>query len=158
MTDLSFTVLGKAAPAGSKRAFKHPSTGRVMVVDANRNAAPWKQQVAGTARDYYDGPLLDGPLRLAVTFFSPRPKSHYGQGRNRNTVKPAAPDYPTGRPDCTKLLRGVEDALTGVVWKDDAQIVAQHAFKLYGEPERTLIRIQTMPPLDTQEPALGVAA
>jgi Holliday junction resolvase RusA-like endonuclease len=40
-----------------------------------------------------------------------------------------------------KLARAVEDALTGVVWRDDAEIVAEGLAKLYGTPERVEISI-----------------
>lgn len=38
MKELAFTVLGRPQPAGSKRAFVHPSTRRPVVVDAAKEA------------------------------------------------------------------------------------------------------------------------
>ena len=35
-------------------------------------------------------------------------------------------------PDVLKLARGVEDALTGIVWRDDAQIVNESLNKVVG--------------------------
>jgi Holliday junction resolvase RusA-like endonuclease len=81
--------------------------------------------------------LLDGPLALAVTFHVPRPKGHYG----KRGLRPTAQVYPTTRPDVTKLLRAVEDACTGVVWRDDAQVVRQVAAKVYGEPARAEVEV-----------------
>lgn len=146
---IAFTVFGKPAPAGSKRAFRHRTTDKVMVVDANANSRPWKAQVADAAAQAMNGPggplfegkLLDGPLGLEVTFYFPRPKSHYGTGYNKNTIRPGAPRYPSLRPDTTKLLRAIEDAMTGVVWRDDAQIVDQRARKLYGESARAEVSV-----------------
>lgn len=148
---VAFHVVGRPQPAGSKRAFpivrKHGIG--VAVTDDNPHARSWKGDVAaagheamaragGTARgaDYDQAtPLLAGPLGLAVTFTLARPKGHFGTGRNAGAVKASAPFYPTVKPDCTKLLRAVEDALTGVVWRDDAQVVEQSVTKRYGEPE-----------------------
>jgi Holliday junction resolvase RusA-like endonuclease len=42
--------------------------------------------------------------------------------------------YPTNPPDATKLLRSTEDALTGIVWKDDKLIVDQLVSKNYQRP------------------------
>lgn len=140
---ITFTVLGKPEPAGSKRAFVHPVTKRSMVVDANRKAAPWKQQVAGAALNRATS-VLHGPVSLDVTFVLARPKGHYGTGRNSSEVKPSAPPFPATRPDTTKLLRGVEDAITGIVWKDDAQVVEQSARKVYGTPERCEVTIRPL--------------
>ena len=49
MNDFSLVIHGKPQPAGSKRAFKNPNTGAVMIADANKQAAPWKQEVSNTA-------------------------------------------------------------------------------------------------------------
>src|SRR4051812_44229719 len=127
---LEFTVHGRPQPAGSKKGFFNPRTSRVVIVDDAKNSRPWKQQVAGAALDAMgDTPMLNGPVELAVTFFLARPKGHYGTGRNADTLKPSAPEYPTVKPDATKLLRAVEDAMTGIVWRDDAQVVTQRAYK-----------------------------
>lgn len=138
MTDpVAFTVLGKAEPAGSKRAFRHSKTGRVMVTDANANAKPWQSVVAAAGHEAMAGrPLFDGPLTVSFDFWQPRPKGHYGTGRNQGAVRASAPRHPTGRPDLLKLARAVEDALTGVCWRDDSLIVSETLWKTYGEPAR----------------------
>jgi Holliday junction resolvase RusA-like endonuclease len=143
---IRFTVYGDCQPAGSKRAFfrngmKHPS-----VVDDNSKSKGWKHVVAYSARQVYQGPLLDGPLRFTATFYRPRLKGHYGSGRNAAALKASAPEYPTTKPDVLKLARAAEDALTGVVWRDDAQIVDEHLFKRWGEPARVEIVIEQIEP------------
>jgi Holliday junction resolvase RusA-like endonuclease len=140
-TAVVFTVLGRAQPAGSKRAYVNPHTGRANIVDAAKGSRPWKQQVAGAALEHRNGGLLTGALELHLAFFVARPKGHYGTGRNAGVVKLSAPAFPTTKPDVTKLVRAVEDALTSVLWRDDAQIVRQLASKEYGDPERVEIRV-----------------
>ena len=148
MTPISFTVLGLAAPAGSKTAYapKHRDgspvlrpNGSVMVTvaDANKKAALWKREVAEAARQAYDGELLDYPLSLSLTFYRPRPKSHFGA----RGVRPSATLWPTTKPDVLKLARAVEDALTGIIWRDDAQIVHEVLVKHWGEPARVCVLI-----------------
>ena len=145
-SDVSFTVFGRPQPAGSKRALPHPKSGRPLIVDDAKGSRPWKQQVAATALEHRSGDtLLMGALALHLAFFVARPKGHYGTGRNAGVVKPSAPVFPTTKPDATKLVRCVEDALTGVLWRDDAQVVRQVVDKLYGDPERVEIRIVEMP-------------
>lgn len=149
---IAFTVYGKAQPAGSKRAFVNKRTGKAIVTDDNARSRPWKQEVASVAyrvwREANEGdmfaPLMTGPLYLRVDFYFARPKGHYGTGRNADRLKASAPEFPTGRPDCTKLLRGLEDALTGVLWRDDAQVVYQAVRKFYGEPERAVVSVSTI--------------
>jgi Holliday junction resolvase RusA-like endonuclease len=144
MSSFQLTVYGEAQPAGSKRGFKNPRTGAVIVTDANPKSKGWKAQVAQAAGEKFEGELLDGPLFVAFTFRRPRPRSHYGTGRNRGFVKPSAPAFPTTRPDALKLARGVEDALTGVVWTDDARIVTELLEKRWGEPARVEIEIKEL--------------
>jgi Holliday junction resolvase RusA-like endonuclease len=133
---LRFTVYGEPKPAGSKKAFVNKKTGKAIVTDDSKGSKPWKQEVAAVAMqarvDAGLSTLLTGPVRLEVTFIQTRPKHHYGTGRNADKLKDSAPTYPTVKPDATKLLRAVEDALTGVLWKDDNQVVDQFVYKRYG--------------------------
>lgn len=151
---IEITVHGKAEPGGSKKGFptkrRNGSLG-VSIVDANPNAKSWKRLVANAARKQYWGPQLESALSVTFTFYRPRPKGHYGTGRNAGIVKDSAPDYPTTKPDVLKLARVAEDALTGVVYRDDAQIVDEFLRKRYGEPARVEISISVMSPV-FQEP------
>jgi Holliday junction resolvase RusA-like endonuclease len=145
MTALAFVVLGRPQPAGSKRAFPIRRAGKVTgvaVVDDAKRSAPWKDSVAAAANmAHAGGPPLLGPLELTVDFYLARPAGHYGTGRNHERVKPSSPAFPAVRPDATKLVRAVEDALTGLVWRDDAQVVVQAVRKRYGTPERAEVTI-----------------
>jgi len=40
---------------------------------------------------------------------------------------------PTVKPDLTNLRKAAEDGLTGVVWKDDAQVVMGQTVKVYAD-------------------------
>lgn len=73
------------------------------------------------------------PLAAICTFYKPRPKAHYGTGANAEKLKDSAPAYPISAPDCTKLWRGFEDALNGVIWHDDSRIVGQPVFEDFVE-------------------------
>lgn len=137
MSEVTFTVYGTPQPAGSKTAGMSKS-GKMFVRDSAKGSAPWKRQVAQSAGMAMNGRgVLDGALKLTVIFTVPRPKGHYG----KRGIRPSAPPYPTVRPDVTKLLRAVEDACTGVVWRDDAQVVHQHAMKLYGETAKCAVEV-----------------
>lgn len=125
---ITFWVPGVCAPAGSKKGFWNKKANKVMIVDDCKRSKPWQSDVKAFAHAAYRGTLLRGPLSVAATFFMPRPKGHFN---HRGQIKPSAPPYPISRPDTTKLFRAVEDALTGVIWVDDAQIVVQRLNKLY---------------------------
>lgn len=135
---LSLTVHGTPQPAGSKRAFVRG--GHASVVDANPKAKGWKGQVAQVAGEAWAGkPLLTGPLCVAMAFVRVRPKGHHGKsGLN---AKGRRTPYPIAKPDVLKLARAVEDALTGVVWKDDAQIVDELLKKEWGKTEFVAVEV-----------------
>ena len=132
MRQVSFTVYGEARPAGSKTAGVSKS-GRVFVRDAAKGVKAWQGHVANVAAIAMGmEPLIDGPIWLQLAFYQPRPKSHFGKGG----ILLSAPVFPIVRPDLLKLARAVEDALTGIVYRDDSQIVAERLWKRYGEPAR----------------------
>lgn len=137
MSHVSFTAYGVAQPAGSKTV-GHTKDGRHFVRDSAKNSAGWKRTVAQVAGAEMSGrPLLIGPLALRVRFYMPRPKGHYG----KKGLRPSAPPFPVVAPDATKLLRACEDALQGIVYRNDAQIVEQFVKKVYGEPARMEVSV-----------------
>jgi Holliday junction resolvase RusA-like endonuclease len=130
---LDIFIPGIPKPGGSKRAFKHRHTDRIIVTDDAKGNADWKRDVKVFAHMAHPAPPLDGPLAVSVVFIMPRPKWHFGTGGNSGKVKSSAPMHPTTKPDATKLWRSTEDALTGVLWLDDAQVVEQSVKKIYGD-------------------------
>lgn len=138
-TRIHFTVLGKARPAGSKRAFVNRKTGQPIVTDdSGKEGKAWRADVKNSAHLAHQGPLLTGELTVVMTFYRPRPKAHL---RANGEVKDSAPKAPVTRPDVLKLARAVEDALTGVVYRDDSQITDELLQKRFGEPERVEVTV-----------------
>lgn len=135
MISLHFWIPGTPKPAGSKSAFCLKKagryTGRAVVVDSSgKGGKEWRAAVADHATEEMRRQslsVLEGPLSMGLTFHMGRPKSHY----NKGGVKDTAPAYHTIRPDCTKLVRAVEDAMAGIVYANDSQIVSQQASKIY---------------------------
>jgi len=126
---ISFFVPGIPRPGGSKTAFFNKKLGRAMIVDACKGNADWRATVRQIGAQAMAGrDLLRAPLALRIDFCMPRPKAHY---RKDGTLKPNAPAVHSTRPDATKLTRAVEDALTGVVWTDDALVWHQEICKFY---------------------------
>lgn len=132
---VDFFVPGVPAPQGSKRAV---TRGReVVLIEMSKRVKPWRQAVATVASLH--PPLPAGsPLHLVVTFRMPRPKAHYGTGRNAAVLKASAPSLVARTPDLDKLLRSTCDGLTesGLIG-DDSLIVAVTALKRYADGART---------------------
>ena len=135
---IRFFVPGVPQPGGSKKAFVIGGKARV-VEDAKRNK-DWRAVVALAAIEAHRAGPLDGPLRLSLEFTMPRPKGHYG----KQGVKASAARYHTTRPDTTKLIRSTEDALKGLLWRDDSQVAIQSAWKIYGETPGCWIEVEAI--------------
>ena len=134
-----FFVPGVPRPGGSKTATVIRRKGGEIVMqngrpmtttrEAGKYTAHWRADVREAARIAMgEHPPLSGALGLQVVFRFVRPKGHY---RANGALKQDAPKFRAARPDTTKLLRALEDALTGLVWLDDAQVVRQSASKEY---------------------------
>jgi crossover junction endodeoxyribonuclease RusA len=155
---IEFTAYGEAKPAGSKTGFvvKDKRTGkqRAVVVDACKTTKPWQACVHVAAREAIvdcvvagggvckdANAIFDKPIIATFRFYFPRPKSHFN---SKGELKANAPAFITKKPDVLKLARAVEDAMTGIVYRDDSQIVQEHLFKSFGEPARCEVKIETL--------------
>lgn len=133
---VEFWVDGTPAPQGSKRAFHHAATGKIIMAESSAKVKPWRQAVASAARDAMAGnaPTLVS-LRMVAVFYFPRPMSHFN---SKGALKPNAPAWVAKMPDLSKLQRSTEDAMTGIVYRDDAQIVQLDIRKLFANPGQSL--------------------
>lgn len=130
---IEFFVPGIPAPGGSKRGFYIKKLNRVVMAPDCKRTRSWMDSVAVAGKMAYSGELLTGPIRLTIVFYFLRPKGHYGTGRNANKLKDSAPKYHLVKPDSTKLLRSTEDALTGIIWRADSQVMLGPVDKFYVE-------------------------
>lgn len=128
---IAFFVEGTPQPGGSKKALPTKS-GRTVIVDDAKYGKEWRGDVKRAARDHYTGEPLDCALDVRFVFFKLRPKGHFGTGKNASRLKASAPKYPTNKPDALKLARSTEDALTGILWRDDCSTVDLSIRKRYG--------------------------
>lgn len=145
---ICFFVAGTARPKGSHRAFV--VAGRARVAPASSGERAWRDRVTDVAREHMQGRApIEGPVEIALEFFTLRPKSHYRATRFvcphgaecvhgcTRVLRLTAPPRPTSAPDGDKLWRSVGDALNGVVYRDDRQVCEAHVRKRYtseGQP------------------------
>jgi crossover junction endodeoxyribonuclease RusA len=140
---IEITVLGPPAPAGSKQAFVRG--GKAIITDASKRSRPWKTRVAAAAQDAMNGRApLEGPVYLRLMFGVKRPVKHYKKSGEIGAEGIRRP-WPSVKPDAIKLARAVEDALTGIVYRDDAQIVLEAISKHYTGAEGVIIQIIELP-------------
>lgn len=138
MIPQEFYVRGLPAPQGSKRGFVRGA--RAVLVESSAKVRPWREAVVAAAVAALEAGVTSYPrgvpLMVSLRFHVPRPKSHYGTGRNATRLKPTAPAFPTTMPDLDKLVRSTLDALTTAgMYRDDSQVTkAQVAKRYVAEP------------------------
>lgn len=126
---LSFSVFGVAQPKGSARAFLPKGWTRPIITSDNPSLKAWEGLVRGELQRVMadvdatsKAMLFDAPISVTLAFYLPRPKS-----------APRKVIYPTKRPDLDKCIRSTIDALSGVAFKDDTQVVSIAATKHYAD-------------------------
>lgn len=135
---VDFFCPGVPAAQGSKR-----HVGGGVMIESSRALRPWRGSVTAAAADAMKGrPPLDGPLRLEARFVMPRPKAHFN---SKGALKNTAPLLVSKRPDVEKLLRAISDAMSSVVWRDDAQVAEVIGRKVYGDLPGVRVVVTSVP-------------
>ncbi len=116
---LETRVYGLPVAQGRPRAFR-TTKGQIRVYDP-ANARDWKRTVQAQVLLQRPPEPVGEPLAVTLAFVLPRPKS-----------LPQRERYPARRPDIENLAKAVLDAMAGIVYRDDAQIVRLSVAKDYG--------------------------
>lgn len=115
---VEFFVEGVPATKGSMKIVRGNGP-KVRITPDSELTKRWATTMAWAARVALCGRSFgDAPVMVDLDFTLPRPK----------TV--TAP-WPTAKRDIDKLVRNVLDALTGIAWIDDGQVVRVTAAKNY---------------------------
>lgn len=135
-SSVRFQVLGLPAAQGSKTPWG---------AEANKKLPGWRNdmRLAGFQEMRGKAPL-SGPVHVEALFTFPRPKHHFGTGRNADALKASAPKWKDSTPDLDKLVRALGDSLSGVVIRDDAQIAALTVTKSYGQTPGVLVEVRPL--------------
>lgn len=127
MIALAFTVPGDVRGKGRPRIVRIGGFARMA---ADRKTASYENLVALAAREAMGNqPLMTEAVCLTMTARFQPPRS---VPRRTYAAMLAGEIAPTKKPDLDNLVK-IVDALNGIVWKDDAQVVSIFARKLYAD-------------------------
>ena len=134
MKQIELIVFGTPVPQGSMKAFIPKGWNRAVLTADNKRQKPWRQEIASAANEAMQKlnlAILEGvPIMVTCCFYFDRPKSLKKSIRHKTT-----------KPDVDKLGRLVLDALTGTVYKDDAQVNWLRVEKLFDSRPRAEITV-----------------
>lgn len=130
---LDVMVYGLPQAQGRPRAFKDKG-GNVRVYDPATSKA-WKKAIKEQILMNHapDDGLYEGPVHMSCTFALLRPKS-----------LPKKVTEPAKRPDLDNYVKALTDSLTGIVIRDDSQIVEMFARKMYGDPPGVRVKLERL--------------
>ena len=137
-TLVEFFVAGEPKAKGSMRSIPFQDKAGKLHVNTfhdTKSGTAWERITKLAALESWgEKPAFKEAVRVDLTFTLRRPK----------TVSEKKRPQPIVKPDIDKLARSVLDAVTGVVFADDAQVTGLVATKRYGsdtEPVGVTVRI-----------------
>lgn len=133
---ITFTVYGEPVAQGRPRA--STQGGFVRLYDPKKSK-DYKDYVRLAAAEHAPAALLEGPLGMVLTVYRSIPKSF---SKKKAALAEDGELRPVSKPDVDNYLKGVKDALKGVIWKDDSQVVEVFAQKRYSSRPRIEVKIK----------------
>lgn len=83
--------------------------------------------------------FADKPLKAIIDVYMPIPKS-FSKKKYEQALNGAI--RPTVKPDCDNIAKNINDALNGIAYSDDKQIVSLSVNKFYSEVEMVNVKIE----------------
>lgn len=119
------TIPGEMRGKGRPRFSRRGAFVKVHTDEKTANAETW---IKACAIDQVGMALLSGPLRVELSVGVAVADSWSKKRKERALMQL---DHPTGKPDFDNVSKLVCDALNGILWRDDSQIVACSFRKYY---------------------------
>jgi Holliday junction resolvase RusA-like endonuclease len=147
---ISFFVPGDPTPKGRPRATTKAARGIKLTkygpiiarakprLYTPENTIEGEERVRAAFLKKYRVDPSSGPLRLEITAFFRPPNAAIRAAMERGHV------FVERRPDGDNLIKLVMDALEGLAYHNDWQIVSWHGKKIYGNPEGVLVVVNSI--------------
>jgi Holliday junction resolvase RusA-like endonuclease len=136
--EIRFEVIGH--PVGKQETKFNFKTRHAYKPEESRR---YKELVSWTAKKYMKESkkeMLFGPVRMDLIITLKKVKPAYDKHKFFVSHH-LSEDYPCKKPDRSNVLKTVEDALEGICYDNDMNIVDGYTKKVYGEPEKVEIII-----------------
>lgn len=133
MQKLKFEVPG--SPIGQGRPKFSTINGHAKAYDPekSRNYKAYVKLLATQAMREQNFTMIEGPCCLDILAFFEVPKS---KSKKFREAALADQERPTKKPDLSNIVKGIEDALNGLAYKDDSSIVYLCVTKYYSDVAR----------------------
>jgi len=138
---VELTVQGEPVAQGRPRFSTRGGFARAYDPAKSRDYKDYVRLAA--AQQMGENPPLNGALMLSVRIYRPIPKSFSAK---KEALAEAGILRPTTKPDIDNYVKGIKDALKGICWQDDNQVVAyiEPFGKYFSARPRIEVTVQTM--------------
>jgi Holliday junction resolvase RusA-like endonuclease len=133
---ISFTVYGEPVAKGRARFCVRKGFAMAYTPKATREA---EGDFRSQSLPYRPKEIITGAIRLSIVVYKPTPKSF---SKKKAAEAEAGDIMPITRPDFDNYAKLVCDALNGVFWKDDSQIVDCRVIKRYSVTPQVTVELE----------------
>lgn len=133
---IEFVIPGEAVGKGRPRAFR---MGNGVRMHTPERTARYENLVSLSASAAMAGRApFAGPVEMDLVIVTVPPASW---SKKKRAAALAGEVRPTSKPDCSNVLKGIEDAMNGIVFGDDKQVTDVRVRKRYGERAQAMVRV-----------------
>lgn len=135
---IEFTVAGEPVAQGRPRFSTRGSFVKAYDPAKSKDYKAYVKLVAIAAMSERSLKPLDGAIAVSIRAYVSVPKSKSKKFRE-NALKGL--ERPTKKPDCDNIAKILLDAMTGIVYEDDKQIIRLVVEKFYDEVPRVEVTV-----------------
>ena len=137
MIQVQYSVPGEPRGKGRPRFAKR---GNFVKTYTDAKTASYEDQIRFYAlKAMGDSKVIEGAVRVFVSIRMAVPKS-YSQKRREACLNGA--DKPLKKPDWDNVAKSICDAMNGIIYVDDTQIVEAHITKQYAQQAEVVVLVQ----------------
>lgn len=135
--EISFVVYGEPVAKGRPRFAR---MGKFVRAYTPKETEVAENNFRAQSLKYKPETPLAGPLEISIKVYRSIPRS---LSQKRQELAERGVIRPTTRPDGDNYLKLCCDALNGIYWHDDAQIIDMRVQKFFSERPRIEVRVST---------------
>lgn len=125
-----FTIPGQPQGKARPRVVKNKYTSKNMTYTPDKTVAYEELVRARYKAVAGNDNFKEQPLEVCITAYFGIPKS---KSKKQKSLMLSNVIYPVKKPDCDNIAKIICDALNGIAYKDDSQIVKLSVYKAYAE-------------------------
>lgn len=141
MYEINFTIPGEPCAQGRPHFSTQDGYFRAIDPEKSRNYKAFVKYIAAKEADDQGWLYTELPIKVNIKAYLPIPSS---KSKKFKADAIAGIERPTKKPDVDNLFKSITDAMSGILYKDDKQIVSATIGKWYAEEPRAEVHIEVV--------------